>query len=300
MKRCHRVLLRSLGKDAMPVALYCKSYSADLSRLENLLESIEIHNADQLPVYVSVPQRDMESAGLLLNQKKVILISDESITGKKLDDSQITQQIVKLSVWKSIKEDVILMLDSDSYFIKDFHERSFVDSVGAAYTVMHQQKDYFQFTSRLCAVNNLDTGVAKRGFLKDRLSIKKAMGAVVDEHTVVHDFGPSPYVWNSKVLESFYIDFLAEKKMTLEDCMEISASELSWYGEWLLHERPIDLIPVEPLFKVFHVPQQYQLALALKETEDSLKENYYGIVLQSNWNAPYRFGDPMGRGRERA
>ena len=71
--------------------------------------------------------------------------------------------------------------------------------------------------------------------------------------------------------------------------MDISASELSWYGEWLLFRRPMDIIPIEPLFKVYHIPQQYQLAISLHETEESLRENFYGIVLQSNWNAPHKF-----------
>ena len=159
----------------MSVALYCKSYSADLPRLKNLLKSIEKHNVDNLPVYVSVPRKDMEKAGSLLLQNNAILLSDEEITEKKLDDSKINQQIVKLSAWKKIEQDVILMLDSDSYFIKDFHERSFVNFTGTSYTVMHQQKDYFQFAARLCATNDMATDIAKRGFSRERLAIKKAL-----------------------------------------------------------------------------------------------------------------------------
>ena len=276
----------------MSVALYCKSYAADLFRLKNLLESIEKHNRDKLLLYVSVPRKAMKETRLLLSGENIRFISDEDIVGRELEDSQINQQIVKLSFWKAVKEETIVMLDSDSYFIKDFNERSFVNSEGLPYTVMHQQKDYFQFTARLCAIKDLDTGIAKRGFIQNRLSIKAAIGLSVDKHTVIHDFGPSPYIWHRKVLESFYTNFLEAKNLTIEDCMAISPSELSWYGEWLLFSRPIDILPIEPLFKVFHIPQQYQLAISLGETENSLEENYCGIVLQSNWNAPCRFGGP--------
>lgn len=273
----------------MSVALYCKSYSKDLLRLRNLIISIEKHNRDSLPVYVSVPRRDLRDTKSLLTGNDVILTADEDIVGKSLGDSKITQQIVKLSFWKPAKEEVILMLDSDSYFIKDFYERSFVNTEGTSYTVMHQQKDYFQFVARLCATNDLDTGIPKKGFINGRLAIKRAIGVPVDEHTIIYDFGPSPYLWNSKVLESFNKDFLEARNMSLDDCMSISASELSWYGEWLLHKRPIEVLPVEPFFKVYHIPQQYHLAKSLNETEESLRENFYGIVLQSNWNAPYKF-----------
>ena len=277
----------------MSVALYCKSFSNDLWRLKSLLDSISRHNRDRLNVYVSVPVSDFQKSQALLEKASVSLFSDEEILGKNLPDSQITQQIVKLSFWKAVPEEVILMLDSDSYFIKDFYERTFVDSSGVPYTVMHQQKDYFQFTARICAINKVNTAYAKRGFIRNRRAIRRAIGATIDAHTVLHDFGPSPYIWSRKVLESFQDEFLVPKKMTLNDCMSISPSELSWYGEWLLHRKPIEIIPIEPLFKVFHVRQQYEESLRLQETELSLKENFYGIVLQSNWNAPLRFGEPL-------
>lgn len=274
----------------MYVALYCKSFSKDFPRLSVLIQSISKHNRDNLKLYLSVPSRDLEGARNLIKGTQAVLFSDEEIVGRELADSHITQQVVKLSFWKMAPEETIVMLDSDSYFIKDFYERSFIDSQGRPYTVMHQQKDYFQFAARLCANKGIDTGFAKKGFIRNRAAIRQAIGSLLDEHTLFDDFGPSPYIWSKQVLKSFYSEFLSEKNLTLEDCMAISASELSWYGEWLLYKRPIDLIPIEPLFKVYHVPQQYQEALKLHETETSLKENFYGIVLQSNWNAPFRFG----------
>ena len=44
-----------------------------------------------------------------------------------------------------------------------------------------------------------------------------------------------------------------------------------------------DVFPKEPLFKVFHYKKQYQDFVKEGHTIDSIKENYLGIVMQSNW-----------------
>ena len=45
----------------------------------------------------------------------------------------------------------------------------------------------------------------------------------------------------------------------------------------------LGLYPIEPLFKVFHYEKQYTDFMKQGHTEDSIKENYLGIVKQSNW-----------------
>ena len=53
--------------------------------------------------------------------------------------------------------------------------------------------------------------------------------------------------------------------------------------------KEIDIIPVEPLFKFFHYGQQYVDYKQRGFVEDDFKQNYLGIVMQSNWGAPLKF-----------
>ena len=78
-------------------------------------------------------------------------------------------------------------------------------------------------------------------------------------------------------------------KLTFEDFLSYSHSEFSWYGESLLAFKSIDIYPAEPLFKVFHYPLQYIEYKNSNVSEEMIAENYMGIVLQSNFNAPLNY-----------
>ena len=102
----------------------------------------------------------------------------------------------------------------------------------------------------------------------------------------MYDFGPNPVVMNSKVLESFYVNYLAPNSLTTEDIIQVSSDEYTWYGESLLAFNAIKLMPAEPLFKVFHYPKQYTEYKQQNITVEMISENYMGIIMQSNFNGP--------------
>jgi hypothetical protein len=59
--------------------------------------------------------------------------------------------------------------------------------------------------------------------------------------------------------------------------------ETQIYIEALLKFRAIDLYPKEPLFRVYYNLWHYYLFKRLGERESRLKENFMGVVYQSNW-----------------
>jgi len=63
------------------------------------------------------------------------------------------------------------------------------------------------------------------------------------------------------------------------------------YGEALLKYGAIPLIAIEPLFRVYHYDWQYFLMKRIGESEDKLKENYLGVLYQSNWESNLSFGE---------
>jgi len=174
------------------------------------------------------------------------------------------------------------MLDSDSYFIRDFECSDFMYNEITPYTVMHEQKDLFNWSSMYHNILGFDP---KIGFSEDRQRIMEVMGRTGK----LFDFGPGPIIWSTKVWKSLEDDYLIPNNIKFNNLIEYCNSEFSWYGEFLLSKRPIEIIPIEPLFKFFHYKEQYNHYKRLGYTEEIISKNYLGIVMQSNWGAPLKY-----------
>lgn len=257
--------------------LFIKTYKNDFEVFKKLLASIVKHNKDNLPLVISVNNEDFDFFDKELPNRNFQLIKDNEIEDCELENKWIYQQIIKSQLHKLNICENYVCLDSDSYFIKDFYFHDFMYSDDIPYTVIHEQKDLFTWSS-----NNIkEIGYnPKDEFVNDREYIMQKLG----RKGKIYDFGPSPVIWSTKVWKSFEENYLKKNNLTLKDCLEEKPSEFTWYGEWLLKNNIIPIYPSEPLFKVFHYKQQYNNFLKQKFTLESLQENYLGIVLQSNWN----------------
>jgi hypothetical protein len=262
------------------VILYTKTYSGDLERVKILINSIKKHNKDNIPFYISIPNNEGDLFRNNIDTEYVKIAYDEDIINIPFQNWH-TQQIVKSSFWKLGLCENYVMIDSDSYFIRDFYISDFMYDDKTPYTVMHEQKDLFEWTSRY---NEFVGHNPKNGFIEDRKKIMQ----VFNRNGRYYDFGPSPTIWSSKVWQSLEI-VLTNSNKTFIDLISNTASEFSWYGEFLLKNKVIDIIPVEPLFKVFHFKPQYEFYKQMKYTEENFSENYMGIVMQSNWRSPLTY-----------
>ena len=265
------------------IVLYCKSFSRDLDRVNFLTESIKKHNKDSIPFYVSVPKEDESLAKEKLDTDYINLVFDEDIYDlsflselEKINGGWYTQQIIKSSFWKLEVCENYVMIDSDSYFIKDFSTSDFMYDDTIPYTVMHEQKDLFGFTSHYKDIIGHDP---KKGFEETRLPIMNAF----KRSGRFYDFGPSPVIWSCKVWKLLEEKQLQPQGLTFFDLITNNPSEFSWYGEFLLKSFAIPIIPIEPMFKVFHFKPQYEYYKQLGYTEEMFSENYLGIVIQSNF-----------------
>ena len=262
--------------------LYCKSYIKDLPRAKALAESINQHNTDNIPFYVSCPSSDYNNFKETL-PSFVNLITDEDIVGKTYNQNWHTQQVVKSQFWKLEISDNYLMIDSDSYFIKPFSLADFMYDEETPYTVLHEQKELFTWS-----VNKVDMlGFnPKDSFVADRLRI---MADIFKRKGRVYDFGPSPCIWSAKVWRDLEELYCKPNNLSFEQLIEYCHSEFTWYGEALLEFKSIPIYPVEPLFKVFHYPQQLNEYYNQKITEEMIAENYMGVVMTSNFGAPVKY-----------
>ncbi len=258
------------------IVLYCKSYYKDVERVKILLESIKQYNIDNIPFYISVPSTDISLFKSILGTEDYILIEDELIDSTS---GWVGQQIIKAQFWKLNIAKNYLCLDSDSIFIRPFTKVDFLVDDDIPYTVCHEQKELFEWAQKVLPFN------PQESFKQDR---QKVMN-IFNREGKYYDFGPSPVIWNSKIWKGLEENYTKPNKLTFNNLIEYSPSDFSWYGEYLLHSKLFPIYPTQPLFKVFHYKEQYIESKNKGYTLEDLSQNYLGIILQSNWDAPLNY-----------
>lgn len=252
--------------------IFTKSYRGDLARCVELSKSIQTHNKDNIPYYVSVPEEDVELFKEKLPHFTEVL-SDNMITENS--NGWLGQQFVKSLVYKLNICRFYVCIDSDAYFIRDFYQSDFLYSEDVPYMLMHERNDFYEFVDRFPQLMSYDV---RAGHEDEYRSIMSHFGR---EGKIYH-YGISPYIWDTKVWE--WLD----TEWGLDKLFEKHPNELKWYGEGALASGQ-PMMPTSPLFKEFHFPGQYQLYKQLGWEEKHFKKQYMGIVMQSNWRAPLKY-----------
>ncbi|MEI6611755.1 DUF6492 family protein [Polynucleobacter sp.] len=273
------------------LVLYCKSYRNDFLRLQRLLSSIEQYNDDQIPFYISTPVADKEMLEKILGEHgSYTWIADEDIVAANpkavFEQYQampggLSQAIVKSEFWRLKISENYLCLDSDCVFIRPFSKADFLTADGIPFTVLHQNKEFFQLA------NN-------RGQAKVTANLRaeaQRVQALFDRQGPEFYCAPAPFIWSAKVWESLDREYLIPKGITLWDLVTPQYPETLIYGEVLLKYQAIPLLAIEPLFRVYHYDWQYFMMKRLGETEETLKSNYLGVLYQSNWESHLNDGD---------
>jgi len=264
--------------------IYCKSFNRDVNRAKILLESVKKFNTDNISFYISVPKEDVMLFVDKLGTNGYTLITDEDVCGEKYNQDWKTQQVIKSSFWKLGLCHNYMMVDSDAYFIKPFTENDFIydKENHVPYTVIHEQKDLFAWTAKNTNILGFDP---QRSFAECREPIQQ----LFDRKGRLFDFGPGPVFWSSKVWQALEDKYLKPNDIKFVDLIQSVASEFTWYGEWLLSDKTIPVIPIEPIFKFFHYRQQYEEYKKLGYTLNDWSKNYFGVVMQSSSNLPLEY-----------
>jgi hypothetical protein len=271
------------------LVLYCKSYRNDFLRLKRLLSSITKFNADGLPFYISTPKVDKDLLIEIVGQQGYIWVEDEEIVvaNPHADFAKyqampggLSQQIIKSEFWRLGLTENYLCLDSDSFFIRNFYKSDFMSDDGALYTVLHQNKEFFQLAT-------------DRGHLRVERDLRaeaERVKALFDRKGPNFYCAPAPFIWSSKVWQSLDQQYLHPKGISLWEFISPAHPETLIYGEALLKYRAIPLIAIEPLFRTYHYDWQYYVMKRLGEREEKLKQNYLGVIYQSAWESELNLG----------
>jgi hypothetical protein len=254
------------------------------------MDSIETFNADNMPVFISVPEVDRKLFLDKIGSSRCEWLSDEEIIGANPAmlgtdlrgvDPRILQQVVKSEFWRVNESTAYLCMDSDSVFIRSFNASDFIAPDGVPYTVLHQSKELLQLALNLGKNKIVDH------FRKDC-----ALGkSILNRSGLDYDFGPTPVIWSAKVWKDLATNYLEPRDMSFLDAINHFPAELRWYGEALLAYQSIPLRPIEPLFRVYHTDWQYFTQTKMGETVEKLRANYMGVVMQSNWQYEMDYGE---------
>lgn len=271
------------------IVLYCKSYRKDFLRLKRLLQSITQFNLDKIPFYISTPSADKDLLIELVGNQGYQWVSDESIIQANLDvpvgvaknkSGSLTQQIVKSEFWRLGLCENYVCLDSDCIFIKDFMRSDFLAADGNPYTVIYQNKEYFQLA-------------VDRGFEKAPLQL------IAEGDRVKQLFGRQgpnyycpcpPFIWSTKVWKSLEVSYLKPKGITFWDLCTPDHPETLLYLEALLNFKAIPMHPIEQLFRIYYYDWHHYLLRRIGETPAKIKEHYLGVIYQSSWDLSLDYG----------
>lgn len=278
--------------------LYCKSFRNDVLRARELLRSIERYNCDAIPFFISTPKDDRDifknqlgTTGYewVADEEIAVLNASENLQRLKVLPGNISQQIIKSEFWRLNTCNSYLCLDSDSVFIKEFYRKNFFDSNNDLYTVAHESIEFFE------EVKSEGQHHIYQNFKVESERIK----SFFERDGKDYDFGPSPYIWSSKVWSWLSDYLLSTRGITLWDAISTYGTEDRWYGEALIKSKVIKFIPINQLFKVYHYKWQYINDTKKGIIENDLVKNYLGKIIQSNWdtklNSSYVKNKPISR-----
>jgi hypothetical protein len=271
------------------VVLYCKSYKKDFLRLKRLLGSIREFNLEKIPFYISTPTEDRYLLLQIVGDQGYEWVSDESIIKanplapigiEKGKSGSLVQQVVKAEFWRLELCENYVCLDSDCIFIKDFLRSDFMAADGNPYTVIYQNKEYFQLA--------VDRGNARAPLqlIAEGDRVKRLFGRLGPNY-----YCPCPpFIWSAKVWRSLDNCYLKPKEVVFWDVCTTEHPETLLYLEALLNFKAIPLYPIEQLFRVYYYDWHYYLLRRIGEMPAKLKEHYMGVIYQSSWDLSLDYG----------
>ena len=218
-------------------------------------------------------------------------VSDESIVAanskapqgiEKTRSGSLSQQAIKSEFWRLGISENYVCLDSDCIFIKSFGRSDFLASDGNPYTVIYQNKEFFQLAANrnyAKVVNNLRV---------EGDTVKALFGRLGPNY-----YCPCPpFIWSAKVWRSLDENYLMPRNLSFWDVSTQSHPETLLYLEALLNYRAIPLYPIEQLFRIYYYDWHFFLQRKLGESLQKLTGNYLGVIYQSNWESNLDYGTP--------
>lgn len=273
--------------------MFCKTFSEDIERFEQLIKSFMKYNKDNIKMYVSCPKQELQLF-LKFRNENVKIISDESIPveyymeneSKIFSRGYMNQQIAKLGFYKLNLCNHYFCVDSDVLFIRDFYLNDFM------YDEQTPFVDINHFRTSLP-----DVKLSKEHYFIHHERLKKIRNTYGMSYQDNESYVLSVIVFqtlSSEVLKDLDNNFLTPQKWNYKNLLEIAPVEFHWYSQWLLNyidkNKSFKVKYTSPFICVFKNKTEYESYLKYGWTLKDLGIFYIGIALNSNWNAPLNYG----------
>ena len=260
------------------LALLLKSYRGDVEYAKRLLSSFAEFNTDGLPMFVVVPEADVEVFESMVAGRATVL--DEALFAPHLVSEQVhglrpgyvNQEIVKLAFAELELAENYFCVDSDAEFIRPFGRADFMFDESTPYQVLVEDREL-----------NVDPRYYEEYWQSRQESLQRIAREVgLDDRIVLTCHGHQ--VFSSLVLKSFREEFLAPRNWTYADALAIAPYEFSWYNLWLQKSQVIPIHIREPWVKVFHHEGNHLEAILRRVRVDDLARAYLAVVVNSNYS----------------
>ena len=271
------------------LAIYIGTSARDILQYRALINSIKVYNVDNIPVFTCVNDKDYDRFTSEFADSGVTFIKDGDVYNTdNVQNVWYKQQLIKMNFWRLGLTKHMIQIDSDSFFIKNFRISDFMVDENTPYTVFHENKELKEFFSKhnLFEMNQEKDGdyFCGQGFAGNSTKIREVFNT--SHIKAEYDYGHPPCIWSNKVWEMLYTQYVEPNNLTYEKLLEYANSEQQWYGETLIALNLFPIFPRENYFKTFHYQLNQREFLAVDKLS-SLKYNYHGICLQSNWCPTY-------------
>ncbi|MFC1828912.1 hypothetical protein ACFL0O_04785 [Thermodesulfobacteriota bacterium] len=270
------------------LVFFSKSYKKDMYRARRMAESFQRFNTDNIPLYLSVPAKEIDDFKNCFKGISCDYFADEDIlnlsnqvngTLPELYPPHLIQQLIKLEFWRTGLCENYAWIDSDSYFIKPFKVSDFFYDEETPYIV----QDEFIAHEEMKRMKHVPYKIRKKRIYNIDTLIKKFRGLFNNTGAFLAFGGSTPIIWSCRVLKSFNEDYLKSRNKNIYEILYEYPCETQLYGEYLHHSKVIPIMPISHMFKSFYYADDFFLSQEMGESEYSLSKNYFGICVQSNW-----------------
>jgi hypothetical protein len=267
-------------------ATVLKTYYGDLDYVERLIPTYQLHNKDNIPLYLIVPDSDYKYFKSLINKRNYIdVITDEEVSKdyvNALDYPELKSSIgiinagvSKLSFWETKLADNYFAIDSDMVFIRDFYLHDFIDRDGLPFIALSAypelKTDNFYFHRYW---NSRDTSYQK---------VKEIIGLKNNQNLNTHN----SQVMSSLILQDFKKNFLTSLSWTYADAMIFERYEFFWYAAWAQKSKVIEINIRHDFVKMIQHQGEHLMFFNAGFRESDFSRDYIGIIVNSNWSRQY-------------
>jgi hypothetical protein len=255
-----------------------KSYAQDFELAKRMVQSFHAFNHDQLPLFIVVPDDDLQLFSTL-EAENVELIPESEFADHLVDHpvhglrpGYINQEIIKLAFWELGLTENYLCVDSEAEFIRPFTIDDFMFDSQDPYSVL---------------VQDLELAVEPTYYSQYWKSREEALTRItqaldMDSRVILTCHGHQ--VFSRKVLESFVQEFLAPRNWDYKDALDLAPYEFTWYNVWLQKTRVHAIYPREPWVKVFHHEGQFLEYVSRGISVEDLARGYLAVVINSSFS----------------